>query len=251
MAKTSSWDLVLQQVRSLAVLREHRQVEDADLLSRFVLHYDEAAFEVLLRRHGPMVLRVARRVLRSEPDAEDVFQATFLLLARKAGSIRKRASVASWLHGTAHRLALHARSERTRRQAKEQQAAELRPEPAWSELDGVLDDVLAQLPEKYRTPLVYCYLEGRTQEEVAQLLGAPLGTVRRWLARGREMLRVRLVRRGVSLTAAGVSTALLATAAGATPSPLPAPLVSSILKAAPAFAVGPGTLATTSAQVSA
>src|SRR5215471_12304739 len=129
-------DVVLQQVRSVAVLREHRQAEDADLLSRFVARYDEAAFEVLLRRHGPMVLRVARRVLRSEPDIEDVFQATFLLLARKAGSIRKRESLASWLYGVAYRLAVRARAQRGLRRARERKASAMRKtassvEEAW------------------------------------------------------------------------------------------------------------------------
>jgi RNA polymerase sigma-70 factor (ECF subfamily) len=137
-----------------------------------------------------MVLRVARRVLGSETDAEDVYQATFLLLARRAGSIRKRESVASWLHGVAHRLALSARGKRARRQRHERRAAETRsseapPDSAWSELEETLHDVLAQLPGRYRTPLIYCYLEGWTQEEVAQQLGKPLGTVRSWLARGR------------------------------------------------------------------
>src|SRR5262245_40293400 len=105
---TARWDGVLHQIRALAA---GRPSDDGagERLSRFVARCDEAAFEALLRRHGPMVLRVARRVLRSEPDAEDVLQATFLLLARKAGGIRRRESVASWLHGVARRLALHAR----------------------------------------------------------------------------------------------------------------------------------------------
>jgi RNA polymerase sigma factor (sigma-70 family) len=240
------WDVVLQHVRALAAPR--RQGEDAELLRRFVAGRDEAAFEALLRRHGPMVLRVARRVLRSEPDAEDVFQATFLLLARKAGSIRRRDAVAGWLHGVARRLALHAQADRARRRAKESRAARSRTDTAWSELDGVLDDVLAQLPEKYRTPLVCCYLEGRTQEEVAHLLGAPLGTVRSWLARGRDLLRRRLLRRSVTLSAAGVSTALLAVAAAATASAVPAPLLRATRSAAPLFAGGKSTADTISVQ---
>lgn len=234
----AAWDIVLKQVRSLAA-RKQAQGEDAELLGRFVAECDEAAFEVLLGRHGPMVLRVARRVLRCPADAEDVLQATFLLLARKAGSIRKRTSLASWLHGVAHRLALHARSERARRKDKESRAAAPQPaQSAWNDLDGMLDEVLGQLPEKYRTPLVYCYLEGRTQEEVANLLGVPLGTVRCWLTRGRELLRQRLVRRGVSLSVAGLNVALLANAADAAGFGLPPPLLHSTLQAVPRFVMG-------------
>src|SRR6516162_5725956 len=117
------WNSILDHVRTLAG-RSDSSTCDADLLHQFVSNRDEAAFETLLRRHGPMVLRVARRILGNEADAEDVFQATFLLLARRAGAIRKRESVASWLHGVAHRLALSVRGKRTRRQQRERQAAE-------------------------------------------------------------------------------------------------------------------------------
>src|SRR3954447_26418500 len=113
------WKPVLEQIRSLAAARPNSSVTDAELLNRFAAGRDEAAFEALLRRHGPMVLRVACRVLGSDSDAEDVFQATFLLLARRAGTIRKRDSVASWLHCVAHRLSLSARVERARRQQQE------------------------------------------------------------------------------------------------------------------------------------
>ncbi len=223
---------VVRHLRSLA--SASAGPSDPELLQRFLSRCDEGAFEALLRRHGPMVLRVARRVLGSEPDAEDVFQATFLLLARKAGSVRKGASLASWLHGAAHRLALHARADAARRRAKERRAAAARPEqsptsPAWGELEGVLDDALAALPERYRGPLVSCYLEGRTQEEVARLLGAPLGTVRSRIARGREMLRKRLARRGVALSTGATGTALLACAAGAAACPVPGPLTQTTL----------------------
>lgn len=248
------WDIVLQQVRSL-VAQPLASLGDAELLSRFVGSYDEAAFEVLLGRHGPMVLRVAHRILRSEPDAEDVFQATFLLLTRRSASIRKRESLASWLHGVAHRLALRARSERGRRQAREMQAtsgqeAETPPQSAWTDLEAMLDEVLAQLPPRYRAPLVYCYLEGRTQEEVADLLGVPSGTVRSWLARGRELLRQRLVRRGVSLSVSGLNTALLATAANAAATGVPSCLRTSTLKYMPRI-VARGPLDVVSPAVSA
>jgi RNA polymerase sigma factor (sigma-70 family) len=235
------WNPILQHIRSLAA-RHDSPSPDAELLSQFISHNDEAAFESLLRRHGPMVLRVARRTVGNETDAEDVFQATFLLLARRAGAIRKRESVASWLHGVAHRLALSARSKYARRQVREREAAAARsvessPDSAWSELEETLHEVLAQLPAKYRTPLVHCYLEGWTQEEVARQLGKPLGTVRSWLARGRELLRKRLVRRGISLSTEGASAALLASAC-ATAEAVPPTLRMATLKAAQLFAGG-------------
>jgi RNA polymerase sigma factor (sigma-70 family) len=235
------WNPILQHIRSLAA-RHDSPSSDAELLRQFISHNDEAAFESLLRRHGPMVLRVARRTIGNETDAEDVFQATFLLLARRAGAIRKRESVASWLHGVAHRLALSARSKYVRRQVREREAAAARsvessPELAWNELEETLHEVLAQLPAKYRTPLVHCYLEGWTQEEVARQLGKPLGTVRSWLARGRELLRKRLVRRGISLSTEGASAALLASAC-ATAEAVPPTLRMATLNAAQLFAAG-------------
>ncbi len=233
------WNSVLEHIRCLAAQGDSSSC-DADLLHQFLARHEEAAFETLLRRHGPMVLRVARRIAGNDADAEDVFQATFLLLARRAAAIRKRESVASWLHGVAHRLALSARSKRIRRQQREREAArtlESPPESAWSELEETLHEALSQLPAKYRTPLVYCYLEGRTQEEVARQLGKPLGTVRSWLARGREMLRKRLVRRGISLTAEGASAALLASAC-ATAEAVPPSLRIVTLQAVHLFSAG-------------
>jgi len=235
------WNPILQHIRSLAA-RHDSPSSDAELLRQFSSHNDEAAFESLVRRHGPMVLRVARRTVGNETDAEDVFQATFLLLARRAGAIRKREAVASWLHGVAHRLALSARSKYARRQAREREAAAARsvqssPESAWNELEETLHEVLAQLPAKYRTPLVHCYLEGWTQEEVARQLGKPLGTVRSWLARGRELLRKRLVRRGISLSTEGASATLLASVC-ATAEAAPPTLRIATLKAAQLFAGG-------------
>src|SRR5262249_12397290 len=154
---------VLKQLRSLTDARQYTGMTDAELVSAFVSRQDEAAFEAILRRHGPMVLRVARRVLTAADDAEDVFQATFLLLARKASTIRKRGSVASWLLGVAHRLALSARSQQARRSARERAAAAMRPREAsadetWGELEGLLHEVIDRLPEKYRSVLVSCYL---------------------------------------------------------------------------------------------
>jgi RNA polymerase sigma factor (sigma-70 family) len=212
---------------------------DGQLLERFLARRDEAAFAVLLRRHGGMVLRVCRRVLQHPQDAEDSFQATFLLLARNAGTIRKAESVASWLYGVAYRLAIKARAQAARRQAKEKQAVGMRAKDsdlaaAWQELQVVLDEELHRLPPKYQAPLVLCYLEGKTHEEAAAQLGWPLGTVRGRVARAREALRRRLARRGLTLPAAALATALAADVARA----VPARLLGSTWKAALAHAGG-------------
>jgi RNA polymerase sigma factor (sigma-70 family) len=187
---------------------------DAELLDRFVCDRDERAFEALVRRHGPMVLAVCRRVLRNEQDAEDAFQATFLVLARKAGSVNPRGALAGWLHGVAHNVSRKARCRVARRAAVEAAApprsAELVPtEPNWDELEPVLDAELAALPEKYRAALVLCDLEGRTRAETATALGCSEGTLSSRLTRGRRMLAERLTRRGFRCTA-GALAALLA-----------------------------------------
>src|SRR5947209_2490846 len=137
-------EVVLRQVRQLAASEGLAGATDGQLLERFTAQQEEAAFAALLHRHGPMVLGVARRVLRQHQDAEDVLQATFLVLARKAGSIRKRESVGSWLHGVAYRLAVEAKGQRARRQARERQAGTMRHkrtncEEAWQELEEALD----------------------------------------------------------------------------------------------------------------
>jgi RNA polymerase sigma factor (sigma-70 family) len=186
---------------------------DAQLLARFAARRDETAFAELLQRHGGMVLGVCRRLLGDRHEAEDAFQATFLVLARKAGAGGWRDSVAGWLQAVARRVALKARSAAARRRHR---VAELTEEPcarqpeeeAWADVRPVLDEELSRLPESYRTPLVLCYLEGKTNEEAARLLGRPVGTVWYQLSRGREMLRRRLGRRGVQLTAAALSVPL-------------------------------------------
>jgi RNA polymerase sigma factor (sigma-70 family) len=173
-----------------------------------------------------MVLAVCRRVLRQAQDAEEAFQATFLLLARQAPSIRQRGSVGPWLHGAALRVALKARTQAARRRRREREAAavprvEAPSATAWRELQAVLDEEVGRLPERYRAPLVLCYLEGKTQEEAAAQLGCPLGTVRSRSARGRALLQARLTRRGLALSGAAFATALTAHAATtAVPAPL-------------------------------
>ena len=175
-----SMENVLRHIRALAGEPLAADADDGQLLERFAVRQEPAAFNALLARHGPMVLGVCRRVLHHAQDAEDVFQATFLLLARKARTIRKRASVGSWLHGVAYRLAVQTKVREARRQVRERQAADMRRttprfEAAWQELQTLLDEELQRLPEKDRLPLVLCYLEGQTQEETARQLGWPLG----------------------------------------------------------------------------
>jgi RNA polymerase sigma-70 factor (ECF subfamily) len=181
-------------------------LDDADLLHRFATKRDEAAFEVLIWRHGPMVFGVANRVLHNSDDSEDVLQATFLALVRQAQSIGRGGAVASWLYRVAYRTALHVRSQRQKLVPAGSAIEEL--PAAASAADGfrrdsldALDEELQRLPEKYRTPLILSYLQGLTNQETASRLGCPIGTVFTRLARGRDLLRKRLRRRGATATA--------------------------------------------------
>jgi RNA polymerase sigma factor (sigma-70 family) len=189
---------------------------DGELLEHFRDRQDQAAFAALVRRHGPMVLSVCRRLLGHAQDAEDAFQATFLVLTRKVASIRKHESLGSWLYGVAYHVASKARAQRARRQAHEREARRIKSGPAikaaWQEVHATLDEALAQLPEKYRAALILCYLQGYRHEEAARQLGCPLATLRSRVARGRALLRAGLARRGLTLSVAGFA-ALLATAA--------------------------------------
>jgi RNA polymerase sigma factor (sigma-70 family) len=186
---------------------------DAHLLMRFAQVGDEAAFEVLLERHGPMVWRTCRRIARQTADAEDAFQATFMVLCRKARSIGKRESLGSWLHRVAYRIALKANSRSAFRTLDEKLLPACDADPAaallQSELRPLLDEALSQLPEKYRVPLVLCCLEGKTRARAAAELGWAEGTLSSRLAQGKELLRSQLMRRGVA-PSAGVLAALLA-----------------------------------------
>jgi RNA polymerase sigma factor (sigma-70 family) len=196
---------------------EHGALADRELLRRFVEHRDEAAFAALVRRYAPMVLGVGLRSLRHRQDAEDVCQATFLTLARKATTIRWRDSVAGWLYDVARRHACNAWAAANRRAAHKPPAG--RPEPdaadevTLRELRAALDEELARLPEKYRTPLVLCCLEGMTRDEAAQCLGLSVAAVKSRLEEGRERLRRRLDRRGLTLSAALGSYTLLSDSA--------------------------------------
>jgi RNA polymerase sigma factor (sigma-70 family) len=207
-------------------------VPDAQLLDRFVAGRDEpgeAAFRALVERHGPMVLRVCQNVLGDRHDAEDAFQVTFLVLARKAGSIRKQHSLGSWLHGTAHRVALRAQTAARRRLARESKVAKgtemaapsAEPGEDQRDLAAALHHEITRLPEKYQAPIVLCYLQGMTHDQAASELGWPVGTVRGRLARARELLGTRLTRRGLSLSAGLVAAGSLSeTASAALPSTL-------------------------------
>jgi RNA polymerase sigma factor (sigma-70 family) len=232
---------VLRCLRGSGAAAADGGLTDRQLLDRFARRGEETAFEALVRRHGALVLGVCRRLLSNRCDVEDVFQATFLVLARKAASIRWQDSVGSWLYSVAYRLALKCRVDAARRKVHEQQAAELPradslSEMAWRELRSVLDEELQRLPEKYRAPLLLCYLEGLTNEEAARQLGWPRGTVSGRLARARELLRLRLQRRGVSLSG-GLLALLLAEHALAAATP--ATLATATARQALAFAAGP------------
>jgi RNA polymerase sigma factor (sigma-70 family) len=176
-------------------------LSDRELLERFVAHRDEDAFTALVRRHARLVQGTCQRVLHDRADAEDAFQATFLVLARKAGSLRWRHSVAPWLYAVAHRVALKARARRARRLRHEGRAAPPRDpsaaDLAWQELRQALDEELHALPERYRSVVLLCCLEGLARDEAAGRLGCSTGAVKGRLERGREMLRVRLARRGL------------------------------------------------------
>ena len=216
-----------------AVRRVLDRVEDRDdaLLDRFLSNRDDGAFAHLVARHGPMVLGVCRRVLRDDHAADDAFQATFLVLAKKADAVRPPGALGPWLHGVALRTALKARGREFRRRAVEHEYAvrnAAREQPAeTSDLRPVIDEQLNALPEKYRVPLVMCGVQGLDKHEIAARLGWPEGTVSSRLARAREMLRDRLTRRGfvvpaVALLAAaplqaGAPAAVAEVAAGAAP----------------------------------
>ena len=181
---------------------------DAVLLSRWIAGRDEDAFAALIARHGPMVFGVCRRVLGDGPDAEDAFQATCLILARKAASLRRPEALSGWLHGVASRLAWKARVSRRRNAPSRtlaEEPADSRPDPldlvTVRELLALLDREIGELPEVYRLPVVLCDLEGRTQEEAAEMLGWTLGSLRGRLLRGRTRLKTRLARRGLALPA--------------------------------------------------
>jgi RNA polymerase sigma factor (sigma-70 family) len=231
---------ILQQMRRV-VGREGEPLPDRELLERFVAHRDEAAFTALVQRHGGMVLGICRRVLHQVHDAEDACQATFLVLARQASAIRKMESLACWLHGVAYRVAANLKRTRTRRGLPEELPGNLpqsdtTEDIAWRDVVAALDGELNRLPERYRAPLVLCYLEGKTRDEAAQELGWSVGTLRGLLERGRDLLRARLTRRGLTLPATLLAVGLSQQAASAA---LPPALATATVQAVLSAASGP------------
>jgi RNA polymerase sigma factor (sigma-70 family) len=234
-------------VRHIAAVSAAADSSDAALLERFVCLGDEAAFAALVRRHGPLVLGACRRVLGDWHLAQDCFQVTFLVLARKAGSLRRPDALGPWLHGVATRTARKARAQIIRRRCKERQIAvpertEDGEDVVWRDLRRVLDESVAGLPERYRLPFVLHYLQGVTVSEVARRLGWPRGTVATRLARARERLRARLSRHDPGLSAGCLLGVLSEAAPPGLPASLILPTTTTALLTAAGQAVGPGLL---------
>ncbi len=235
---------LLRSLRRLSDTSYVTEATDSHLLWCYITRGEEAAFEALLHRHAALVWGVCRRLLGDEHDAEDAFQAAFLVLVRKAGSLRTRESLANWLHAVAYRVALKARVTAMRRRLYEAQAQPPASSDPLAVVEGrdlrlVLDEELDRLPEKYRAPLVLCYLEGKTYAEAARQLGWKDGTVCSRLARARELLRCRLLRRGLTL-----SGMVLAEPMGA-----PATSLAAVLRTAALFALGESAAGTVSTSV--
>ena len=233
---------VVEYIRGLAVAPESSSQSDTELLRRFLAQRDEGAFEALVRRHGPMVLGLCRRLLREPQDAEDAFQATFLVFVRKAASITKPELLGNWLYGVASRTARTARAAAEKRRAKEaravprEQTAEASP---WQELQPFLDQELHRLPAKYRVPVILCHLQEKSRQEAARALGLPEGTLSSRLSRARTILAQRLARRCPTLTGGALLAGL---SQQATAAALPISLIHATVKAG-MCALGSRTLA--------
>jgi RNA polymerase sigma factor (sigma-70 family) len=231
---------VIQRLRTAALVHDQDALTDGLLLGRFIDGRDEGAFAALVKRHGPMVWGVCRRLLNHH-DAEDAFQATFLVLVHKAVSVVPRAMVGNWLFGVAYQTALQARRTAARKSAREKQVMDMpdraaEPDELWYELRPLLDRELNRLPDSYRVVVVLCDLEGRTRRDAAQALGWPEGTVAGRLARARSMLARRLARHGPAVSGGALAAALSQQAASAC---MPAGVVSSAIKAAGIWAAWP------------
>jgi RNA polymerase sigma factor (sigma-70 family) len=247
---TNQLTQVIQTLRRAALPQEGAGLTDGQLLECYLTTRAETAFAALVHRHGPMVWGVCRRLLRSHQDAEDAFQATFLVLVRKAASLMCRELVANWLYGVAHQTSLKARATITRRQGREKQVTAI-PEPQtvrpelWNDLQAVLDQELSRLPDKYRAVIVLCDLEGKTRKEAARHFHLPEGTVASRLATARAMLAKRLARTGVTVPGSALAVALSSQNASAG---LPASVALSTIKAASLLAAGKATAGACSAQ---
>jgi RNA polymerase sigma factor (sigma-70 family) len=231
---------VLQSLHRATFPPEGAGLSDGQLLDSYVRSREESAFAALVHRHGPMVWGVCRRVLRSHQDAEDAFQATFLVLVRKASAVVPREMVANWLYGVAHQTALKARTTTTKRQAREKQVHEM-PERAveqqalGDDLQPLLDQELSRLPDKYRAVIVLCDLQGKTRKEAARHFRLPEGTVASRLATARSMLAKRLARVGLALSGGALPAVLSQQGASAS---VPVSVASATIKAASLFAAG-------------
>ncbi len=238
---TSPMSEFIQHLRRTMLVRDGADSTDGQLLEDYICRRDEAALAALVQRHAPMVWGVCRRVLLNYHDAEDAFQATFLVLVRKATSIRPREMLANWLYGVAHQTALKARATTAKRCTRERQVTDM-PEPAvveqdlWHDLQPRLDEELSRLPGKYRAVIVLCDLEGKTRKEAARQLGVPEGTVASRLATARAMLAKQFARRGVVLSGGALAAVLSQHVASAG---VPPSVVSSTIKAASLFTAGP------------
>jgi RNA polymerase sigma factor (sigma-70 family) len=233
-------DDVLRYLRRSFAAHAARDLTDGELLERFVNQREEAAVTILVQRHGPMVLSVCRRVLGDSHGAEDAFQATFMVLVRRASSIGRREPLGGWLYGVAQRIALKARAQAAARRQRERRfapmpCADSLDDVTWRELRSVLDEEIGRLPEKYRTPIVLCYFEGKSYDQVARELGLAKSSLGNRVVRGRELLRQQLVRRGITLSAGALATALCEKVAAA---PLSALLTIKTVKAAALVAAG-------------
>jgi RNA polymerase sigma factor (sigma-70 family) len=234
-----SYGTALRHVARLFTTGTLAGMTDVQLLERFASQGDGLAFEALVARHGPMVLGACRRILAGSHDVEDAFQATFLVLVRRARSIQRPQLLGPWLYGVAYRVAVRARARAARLRARDLTGVEdprgcSHPD-CKDDLRQILEAELQRLPEKFRDPIVLCHLQGLTHEQAAAQLDCKVGTVRSRLARGRDRLKTRLVRRGLAPAATGMSVALASDAVAAA---MPQALVRSTLRAAVQFAAG-------------
>jgi RNA polymerase sigma factor (sigma-70 family) len=236
MSATTRADVILRHLRTFAAADSAGGPSDRQLLEQFVAGR-ETAFEALVRRHAPLVLAVCRRVLRNEADADDAFQATFLVLAKKASEVGRQGSVAGWLHRVAYHAAIKVRGQAANRERHERQALPRRPADPLAEVTGreflaVLDEELQRLPDDARAALVLCYLQGHTCDDAARQLGCSVRTLKRRLEKGRNGLKARLARRGIALPAALLALGVTQAAKAAVPEALAAATVKAARDAA-------------------
>jgi RNA polymerase sigma factor (sigma-70 family) len=230
---------VVEYLRSTTLRQQEAGLTDGQLLARFIERRDGDAVAALVRRHGAMVWGVCRRILQNHHDAEDAFQATFIVLVRKAGSVRHREMVGNWLYGVAHQTAMKAKATAAKRRTRERQVtampdAQAPEQDAWRDLQPVLDQELSRLPDKYRVAIVWCDLEGKTRKQAARQLGLPEGTLAGRLTRGRAMLARRLARHGLAVPGAALIGVLSGQAAAHVPSSVALSTITTVTRVAAA-----------------